>query len=125
MHGTVRLDGDEVIARLDEDDEYTITVSFPAEDGIYMPGVSGWCNSIGIRIREDAGVQVWVSVADPRGGLQMEVRPDDEGNLLLSVPHESDGLPHGDGLKPINDGFYRILGAGVPDDPDADEDEDE
>ncbi len=125
MYGTVRLDGDEVIAHLDEEDEYTITVSFPAEDGVYAPGVSGWCNSVGIRIREDAGIQVWVSVADPRGGLQMEVWPDDKGNLLLSVPHESDGMPHGDGLKSINDGFYRILGASVPDDPDEDEDEDE
>lgn len=125
MQGTVRLDGDKVIADLFEDDEYTISVSFPAEDGIYAPGVSGWCNSVGIRIRENEGVQVWISVADPRGGLQMEVRPNDEGDLLLSVPHVTDGLPHGDGLVQLNDGFYRILGASVPDDPDQEDDDDD
>lgn len=118
MYGTVRLDGDEIIARLDEDDEYSISISFPAEDGIYATGVSGWCNSIHVRIREDEGVQVSISVADPRGALQMEVRPNDDGDLLLSVPHESDGFPHGDGLEKLNDGFYKILGASVPDQED-------
>ena len=125
MNATVMLDGDQVLAHLFEEDEYSISISFPAENGIYDTGVGGWCNSIHVRIREQEGVQVSISVADPRGGLQMEVRPNDDGELMLSVPHESDGLPHGDGLVKLNDGFYRILGASVPDPEEEETDDDE
>ena len=54
-----------------------------------------WANSAGIRIKEDA-VQVWVSVGDPRGAFQMELRKAPDGRIVIHTPHPDESGPHMD-----------------------------
>lgn len=46
-----------------------------------------WVENASIRIT-DHGVQVAISVNDPRGGFQMELRKTDDGTIYMHLPHE-------------------------------------
>lgn len=71
------------------------SLSVEEEEGTAYPATSPmqWCNSAGVRVREDS-VQVWVSIGDPRGGFVMEARRLDDGRIMLSLPYPGESSPH-------------------------------
>lgn len=95
--------------------------SCPAtDDGHHEPEPIplSWLNSVNVFTdAEKDQVTVMISVGDPRGGFAMTVERvwlhDEYGNvthneLRLSVPHDTDGMPHMP-LKSLNDrGYYKV-----------------
>jgi len=72
-----------------EDDDETLC----GEDGRHLPVYGNPVDGASIRVTEE-GVQVAVSVADPRGGFQMEVRRLTDGRIILHVPHPDEPMLH-------------------------------
>jgi hypothetical protein len=52
-------------------------------------------------------VSAVISVADPRGGFCMESRVNQTGHYL-SVPTDTDSLPHVDDMEERGKGFYKL-----------------
>ena len=52
-------------------------------------------------------VSAVISVADPRGGFCMESRVNQTGHYL-SVPTDTDSLPHVDDMEERTKGFYKL-----------------
>jgi hypothetical protein len=72
------------------------------------PIAGSFANSARIYVDEHDEVGVTISVGDPRGAFVMRVhRSEADGQLYLSVPHPSDGMPHMN-LTEVRPGFYKI-----------------
>jgi hypothetical protein len=71
----------------------------------YIPG--SFANSASVSVGDDDSVTVTISVGDPRGAFAMQVHRNDAGELFLSVPDPSDGMPHMN-LTAIRPGFMKI-----------------
>ena len=72
-------------------------------------------NGAGVLVRESENrqeVQVWISVGDPRGAfcmtLELMTNGDHKGELRLSVPTDSDSLPHMKLTPLASPGYFRI-----------------
>jgi hypothetical protein len=61
--------------------------------GLHVPGYGIPGNGASIRVQPDS-VQVAISVADPRGGFQMEVRRRPDGGYWLHVPYAGEPMEH-------------------------------
>jgi hypothetical protein len=67
-----------------------------------------WFNSAGIHANPEGDeVIVTISVGDPRGAFAMTVWRNSEGDLMLSAPHPSNGMPHMK-LTETTPGYYKI-----------------
>ena len=95
------VDGNEADCREAESDHD----DYPAHRPEYIPG--SFANSASISIGDDDSVTVTISVGDPRGAFAMQVHRNDAGELFLSVPDPSDGMPHMN-LTAIRPGFMKI-----------------
>lgn len=73
----------------------------------WIPGT--FANSARVYVDDSDEVGVTISVGDPRGAFVMRVHRNDAGELFLSVPHPTDGMPHMN-LTEIRPGFYKIGG---------------
>lgn len=72
----------------------------------WVPG--SFANSARVVVSDDDAVTVTISVGDPRGAFAMTVyRRESTGELYLSLPDPSDGLPHMR-LTRIRDGYFKI-----------------
>lgn len=83
--GSVRVEFDNPEERYAEDPE--------ALANIDQTAVESWANGAGV-IVDGNQVQVWVSTGDPRGAFTMTLRRLDNGEIIIHLPYEGEGLPH-------------------------------
>ena len=112
---TVEVDG----ARVHHDgqtDGTVVRVAINEEGYQHEARPLAWCNSAGIHLdTADDSVTVAISTGDPRGAFTMTIRRNLDGQIVMHVPHPSDGSLH-EPLTPHHDGTYLV---NAPSNPDA------
>ena len=103
---TVTINGEEAARVEDSSDDWVAVIPEGLPEGSTDP--AAWCNDAGVRVK-DGAVQVWVSVADDRGGFQMEVRRTEDGRMFIHLPYPEETGPHMETVA-LHPGTLEVVG---------------